>query len=158
MRLEATTAIIAAAASLVGSAVGGALAYVTSDRLQDERDERDRAGARAIGMLEANRFQTLDTELRVMESEGVYLSRDSEIKSDFSSQDLALIVARLTRKQSTDLADARVCVSHLGAEMRGRREGEALDPIFKKQIRTYRECTRAGQRALAPLIDTEPLK
>ena len=56
MRIEVATAAIAAVASLGGSIVGGGLAYLANERLQQEQDERQRAGARAVAMLEVNRF------------------------------------------------------------------------------------------------------
>jgi hypothetical protein len=50
-------------------------------------------------MLEANRFRTVETAIRTMQVQKVYLERGSEVRSDFSSEDLALVVARLTGRQ-----------------------------------------------------------
>ena len=41
-----------------------------------------------------------------MESQEAYLPQGSQVRCDLSSQDLALVVARLTGKQSAMLADA----------------------------------------------------
>jgi hypothetical protein len=158
MRIELTTAVIAAAASLGGSIVGGGITYLANERLRDEQDDRERAGARAVAMLEANRFRTVETALRTMQLQKIYIERGSEVRSDFSSEDLALVVARLTGKQSALLADARVCVDRLDNLLAGDRPGERVDRFDAYQMQALRECVQHGRAALAPLVNIEPVE
>jgi hypothetical protein len=158
MRLEVTTAVIAAAASLGGGIVGGGVTYLANERMRDEQDERERAGARAVAMLEANRFRTVEAAIRTMQGERVYLERGSEVRADFSSEDLALVVARLTGRQSASLADARVCVDRLDNLLADYRPGERVDRFDAYQLRPLRECVHDGRAALAPLVKIEPVE
>jgi hypothetical protein len=158
MRLEVTTAVIAAAASLGGGIVGGGITYLANERLREEQDERERAGARAVAMLEANRFRTVETAIRTMQVQKVYLERGSEVRSDFSSEDLALVVARLTGRQSALLADARVCVDRLDNLLADYRPGESVDRFDAYQLRPLRECVQDGRAALAPLVNIDPVE
>jgi len=158
MRIEVTTAIIAAAASLAGGLVGGGITYLANEQERDERDDRERAGARAVAMLQANHFRTVRAELRVMETEKIYLSREDEPELSLSSEDLALVVARLTHEQSADLADARVCLSHLETLLAGHQAGEKVKPLVAIQMAQFRECARVGQAALEPVVSTEPIE
>jgi hypothetical protein len=158
MRLEVTTAVIAAAASLGGGIVGGGVTYLANERMREEQDERERAGARAVAMLEANRFRTVEAAIRTMQGERVYLERGSEVRADFSSEDLALVVARLTGRQSASLADARVCVDRLDNLLADYRPGERVDRFDAYQLRPLRECVHDGRAALAPLVKIEPVE
>jgi hypothetical protein len=158
MRIEVTTAVIAAAASLGGAIVGGGVTYLANEGLREEQDERERAGARAVAMLEANRFRTVETAIRTMQVQDVYLERGSEVRSDFSSEDLALVVARLTGRQSALLADARVCVDRLDNLLAGDKPGERVDLFDANEMRALRECVHDGRAALAPLVNIEPVE
>jgi hypothetical protein len=158
MRLEVTTAVIAAAASLGGGIVGGGITYLANERMREEQDERERAGARAVAMLEANRFRTVEAAIQTMQAQRVYLERGSEVRSDFSSEDLALVVARLTGRQSTLLADARVCVDRLDNLLADYRPGESVDRFDAYRLRPLRECVHDGRAALAPLVKLEPVE
>jgi hypothetical protein len=157
MRLEVTTAVIAAVASVFGSAVGGGAAYLANEQQQDEEADRERQRARAIAMLETNRLQTLDQGLRVITHDRLYPARGGEIPSEVGSQDLALVVARLTVEQSKALAGARFCAATLEAELRKNEVGEPVPPELAPAFEEWRRCIGEGIDALDPLVEMEPL-
>jgi hypothetical protein len=157
MRIELTTAVIAALASIAGSAVGGGAAYLANEQQQDEDSERERNRARAIAMLETNRLQTLHREIQLMARHRLYVASSGELSSDLGSQDLALVVARLTLRQSADLAGARVCADRLDTEMRGYEAGDAIPPELIPAFDDLRGCIHEGLVALRPLVGTEPV-
>jgi hypothetical protein len=157
MRIELTTAVIAALASIAGSAVGGAAAYLANEQQQDEDAQREQQRARAVAMLETNRLQTLHRELGLMVRDRLYVARGGEIASELGSQDMALVVARLTLRQSAALAGARVCAATFDADLRENEVGDSVPPELIPAFHDLRECIYEGVAALRPLVGTEPV-
>jgi len=156
MRLEVATAIIAAGASIAGGIVGGGAAYVANERQQSREDRRDRAEARAVAMIELQRFQTVSAELQSMAAAHLYVS-NPPARPGVPLQELKPVLARLTRGESRELSRARLCVTQLDALVRGHEPGEVVPGVVRPQVTPLLHCVQLGVGALDELVGTAPL-